>query len=403
MVVTSSVRPHGVRGLGRLLACVLAALLLAGEANAAPGWSGPRTLGTSAACDEVSATTDADGATFVAAVCDTYVRVSSATSGAWTTVQFGHPQGWDLAPRLALDGARLYVAFTRAETRESSVEPGLGGDFPIGVYYRWRDLPSGSWSKLVRLGNAGDVLESFRVVEGLIHATVAGWDAATEETRDAVIFETTASGRLKRYPLSDATRGDFGPWAAHLSSLQVGTDGRARIVYEGERGLRYATFMGSGFARSAISGTASSDRCPQLALDADNQAHVVWINTTHPLTCDPDEPSSQAGTYYATNTSGAWGADPSARVRRVTGNVGRTSLTLDPASGRPHLIVGGEFGVKYYSPGSGKWNGLTLSNHMALDVAIASNRSDGSLFAAFARLDFSGDDFPPNLYYLTRP
>jgi hypothetical protein len=80
--------------------------------------------------------------------------------------------------------------------------------------------------------------------------------------------------------------------------------------------------------------------------------------------------------------------------------VGQASLTVEVSTGRPHVLVGGDFGVKYYTPGSGKWNGLTLSSHQAFSVAIRLHQTEGTLFAVYARIQ---DSEGPNLYYLTKP
>ena len=76
------------------------------------------------------------------------------------------------------------------------------------------------------------------------------------------------------------------------------------------------------------------------------------------------------------------------------------SLAIELATNRPHIAVGGDFGVKYYTPGTGKWNGLTLSSHQAVVVAIHMNQGNNVLFVAYARLTEVGG---PNLYYLTKP
>ena len=379
-------RPFSVgprRGTLRSIVGALAALvILTAPASAAPGWTGPRSLGSSVNCyGEPAVAVDPTGATHVAAVCNSYVRVSHRSAGlGWTTIQFGHPADrFDLGPQVAIDGGRLYVAFTRAATGD------CGLDY-IGVYVRSRTLPTGAWSQPTRLGSAGDRLQVFVVVQGAIHATV--------DDGDSLIYETTASGALKRYPLTDATLSRF----SGTSSLAVGSDGLARIVYQGQSSLRFAIFRGSRFATSSIPGTGKGDRDPRLVLDARNNAHVVWTHAAHPG-CDVDQPAPADGTYYATNTTGAWAPSRAAVTRRITRNVGATSLALD-AGGRPHVLVGGVFGVKYYTPGSGTWSGLTLSSHRSQGVAIRSGPATPTLFVAYARVL---DEVGPNLYYLTKP
>src|SRR5262249_9192381 len=155
----------------------------------------------------------------------------------------------------AIDGDRVYVASSRlAPTEDTCGGPGIH----LGVYYRWRTLAGGKWSAPIRFGESGDDIQSFRVVRGAIHATLTdGSD---------LIYETNATGMLKRYRL---------PEARGLSSLRVGSDGRARVVYEATGGLRYGVFKGSGFTTSMIPGTTRSDGLPVLVLDGSNAAHVL--------------------------------------------------------------------------------------------------------------------------------
>lgn len=364
------------RRLLPLLGGLLALLVGVTPASAAAGWTAPSQIGTATGCSEVSAGIDADGGQHVAAECATNIRYLTDQSGSWTQATFSHPAGqMDLAPQIAIDGDRLYIAFTRAA-------PATCGLDYIGVYYRWRTLPGGAWSSAIGLGSAGDRLHSFRVVDGDFHATVM-------DDGGAVRYETTASGTLKRYVL---------PGAIGLSSLRVGSDGGARIVYETAGLLRFAVFHGSGFDWSSIPGTGPNDRRPLLVLDADNRAHVIWTHTGGPG-CGTDEPTSLDGTYYATNRSGQWTAPGG---RRFTRNTGIASLTMDPGSGRLHVLTGGDLGIKHYTKSAtGTWGGTTLSTQIGTSVAIRLNGETGRLLGVYARLE---PDFDlGGVYVLTKP
>ena len=211
----------------------------------ATGWTGPRGVGH----DECTITTSAivvDGALHLAAYCEGSVGYLTNASGKWTATTFPSSGNQsDEGAKLATDGSRLYMAFTRSQPLACGIDY-------LGVYYRSRALPNGSWSLASRIGPAGDVLQSFQVRGGKLHLTVVGG-----------FYETTAGGSLKRYPLPGATSG---------ASMQVGSDGRARIAYETSGALRYAVFNGSGFDWSAIPGTTKLDTAPGLVLDAqDNE------------------------------------------------------------------------------------------------------------------------------------
>ena len=370
-------RRLGLGGVSAVVLSLLVAFVVAvGPVSAVAGWSAPTALGSVTGCSQVSAAIDGTGRRHVAAECATNVRYLTDVSGAWATTTFSHPaERFDIAPQIAIDGTTVYVAYTRAA-------PATCGLDYIGVYYRWRTLPNGAWSITTRLGRSGDQLQSFDVVDGVFHATVL-------DLAGVVQYETTAGGALKRYAL---------PGATGLSSVAVGSDGGARMVYETSGFLRYAVFHGSGVEWSAIPGTGPNDRNPHLALDADNRAHVVWTHSGPPG-CGAEEPTALDGTYYATNVTGEW---TPAASRRFTRNMGIAELALSAESGAIHVLIGGELGIKSYTrPAGGSWSGVTVSSHQGIDVGLAIDAASGALFGAYSRLLPSFD--LGGLYGLMKP
>jgi hypothetical protein len=279
-------------------------------------------------------------------------------------------------PFIAIDGTTVYVAFARHTDTDEDCPDCVGES---EVRYRSRSLPSGHWSVAKRLGSGGDTLESFRVVDGRIHATVF-----SGPFDGALLYETNASGTLKRYALPAAIGG---------SALRVGSDGRARVVYGTASSLRYARFTGSGFTGSTIPGTTGSEGGLSLVLDGGNHAHVAWsYDDAANLTSVPD------GTYYATNATGSWTAPTD---RRITGRLGPVALTLDPATGRLHVLIGTTAGVRYFTkPVSGPWSRATLTSAIAADVAIRLDTTRNRLLAVYAR-ETKGQ--AASVYALTKP
>ena len=179
----------------------------------------------------------------------------------------------------------MYVGYTSIAVVDGGCgDPGLRD---VGVFYRQRDLPDGKWSAPIRLGENNDHLQGFRVVDGIVHATVRA-----DETH--VYYETLDGDTFHRYPLAGVA-GD--------TSLRIGSDGLARIAYEAEGGLEFAEFDGVGFSTTPIPGSGGGF-APSLVLGANNDAHVVWTRAYHGLGCAEPGPFPEDGTYYGTNESG---------------------------------------------------------------------------------------------------
>jgi hypothetical protein len=364
-----------------MVAALTLLLLAVAPVAATPGWTGPLRVGNPTACTHIVAAIDAAGRFHLAAECGGRIRYSSSEAGAsWSSTFFAHPTGsQDLDPQIAIDGNVLYVAYSRKAGEDCS------GRFEAGVYYRHRLLPGGAWSGAVRLGSVEDSLQSFRVVAGTLHATVHN------NHDEHLYYETSRGGVVHRHLIVDG--------AGPSSSLRVGSDGLTRIVYQGQNGLRYAVFTGSAFRTSSIPGTTSDDQFPLLVLDAANHAHVTWIRTSGPG-CAQRDPQPDDGTYYATNRTGAWSTGA---ARRITALFGPTSLTVDTASGRVHILTSGfTSSLRYWTKSAnGRWTGLTLASTRAVAVAIRLDQSRGVLLAAYVAelADGSGG----SVYVLTKP
>lgn len=353
-----------------MLAGLLALLVAAVPASAAVGWTGPTQIGTVADCSDVSLAIDSEGATHVAASCSGSVRYLTDATGAWVTTTFSHPANRrDVNPKIAIDGDTVHVAYTRY------LPPGAGPT-SIGIYHRERALDGDTWSTAARIGSSGDELGGFSVVDGAIHATIAAKNGD-------VFYETDRTGVLRRWAL---------PGAAFPGPLHVESDGAPRFVYDTGSALRYAIFHGSGFDWWLIPGTDPGSGDPQLALDADNKAHVIWTQISIPAA------GAVYGVFYATNRTGEWKGIGSGRV---TSNYGESALEVDLDTGRPHLVVATNAVVKYYTQVSASaWGGVTINPRVADDVDIAIDRATGQVKVLSSRLT---EDLPAHLFLHTRP
>jgi hypothetical protein len=224
---------------------------------------------------------------------------------------------------------------------------------------RSRALPGGRWSEAKRIGPAADAIEAFQVDRGIVHAIV-------KDGAELSFYETLEGTAYKRYPISDSPIG--------TTSMRLGSDGRARIVYGSGRGIQYATFTGAGFSTKRIPGTTGEDRSPVLALDPGDRARVVWTRF-EPATCG----DSPVGTYYASNASGSW------KVQRITKDVGNTSVQVNRATGRVRVVVGSEAGLRYYTKASGgSWRRTTLaSTNWAASPALRRDPTTGTLLVVY--------------------
>jgi hypothetical protein len=283
---------------------------------------------------DVTAEIDFLGGYHVAAECagaiHYYYSAPTDTSRTWTARVFtlaAHRE--EVGPRIALDGSVVYVAYTRYIP-----DGGCGGGrgMPVGVYYRSRTLPGGAWSPAKRIGAAADVLQSFGVDAGTLHAVVYGLGGLS-------FYENLKGSTLHRYRISRLPTGPV--------SMSIGSDGRGRLTYAGS-GIRYAVFNGSGFTASRVAGSTEYDRDPLAALDGNDKGHLVWTRIEEGACGEVP-----VGTYYATNASGSW------KVQRITKETGVSSIQVDP-TGRIHVLIGGNYYTKTAS--SGTWTRTVLAS-----------------------------------------
>jgi hypothetical protein len=295
-------------------------------------------------------------------------------AGPWTTTTLGDEHA--LGPLIAFDRDRAYVAYWR----ELPYEPDTcGGDVPApsaGVYYRWRTLPDGQWSKAIPFGERGDHLEAFRVDQGVLHAIL--WNDRsnrtlyTRSTQEPVVHA--------RYRI-DAD-GD--------AALRIGDDGRARVAYWHSGSLVYGTFDGSGFSTAKIS-NGPTDGPAMLVLGGGNQPHVAYTIVPPLEGCGDVNLLSRAGTYYATIVNGKWTS------QRITKDVGLSSLGLDPGAGRVHVLVGNT--VHTHDPDSG-WVSTRLPAGVD-DSVMRVDPATGTVLVLYIQRNRDGDS--EGLFAFTSP
>ena len=222
-----------------------------------PTWSKPR-LVDKETCGAFSVGIDPRSRYHVVTSCGLRYSVGDA-GGPWTTTTLGDEHA--LAPLIAFDRDQAYIAYWR----ELPYDPDTcGGDTPppsAGVYYRWRTLPDGQWSKAIPFGERGDHLQAFRVDRGVLHAIV--WNDTSNHT-----FYT----RSTQEPVVDAR---YRIDADGDAALRIGDDGRARVAYWHSGSLLYATFDGSRFSTAKIS-DGPTDGPAMLVLGGGNQPHVAY-------------------------------------------------------------------------------------------------------------------------------
>jgi hypothetical protein len=342
----------------------------------APGartaWSAPVTVPGLDGCYAVVAAVDDKGRDHIAATCTngngSELRYSDSSNGqSWATAVLKAPAGrYELDPQLALDGTKLYLAYTRV----APTDGGCGDDglTDVGVYIRTRTLPSGAWSDPKRIGAVGDHLQSFRVNGSSFHATV------TTDNDVATMYEIQTGDTLRRYTIGDA---------AGQTSLRVGDDGKGRIAYESSKGIAYGMVAGDRFASSTIPNSTNGWN-PILALGPGNLAYVVWNRSYHGIGCAGPGDQPEDGTYFATNAGGTWASS------RVTPQVGGASLTIDAATGEVNVVVvsGGSAGPRlirfHRAPGATSWAHETVMQGAAGSPVIRADPKTGALFVAYS-------------------
>jgi hypothetical protein len=321
-------------------------------------------------CSSPAAVVDPSGRFHVVAGCGMSVRYATSTNGrSWRTTVFQHPSNrLDVEPQIAIDGSTMYVAFTRLRPTDGGC--GDDGLVDVGVYYRTRQLPAGRWSEPVRIGNLADHLQSFRVVDGVIHETFVAHDG-----KGPISYGRLSGTTFLATPLPLAT----------ATSLRVGDDGLARIAYSTGGSMRYGTIRADGTLSSRTLFT-SADMVmtwPNLVLGPANQAYVTWAAHLDlgGGCAEPDNPVSKPGTYVATNESGDW------IVRRLTKDVGPASIVVDTDTGQLSLALDLDRGIREYTrTPAGVWSGATIAGTRDMDGAvIRRDATSGRLLLVAAR------------------
>ena len=178
----------------------------------------------------------------------------------------------------------------------------------------------------------------------------------------------------KRYPISDK-------WVDG-TSMRVGTDGRARIVYAGEKRDQYARFTGSGFAtrrRSLV--RIEFDSNPVLALDAGDKSHIAWTRN------EPCDMWGLPGRHLVRIECQRLVEDPtdheSLRRHLHRGRAPRVDGSACWSAARP--------AVRYYRTASdGSWKGATLASTSWARSPVLSRRSRPQEPSLCAYIDGAG-------------
>jgi hypothetical protein len=326
-------------------------------------WSKARTLLHGSYCTEPVATVEANGRFHVAVTCDSRIRYATSANGrTWSATTFKRPAlREEVAPRIAVDGSTLYVAFTRLK----AVDGGCGDDglMDVGVFYRKRQLPNGAWSAPIRIGQIGDRLQSFRVAGGVIHETYTSRDGEGPVSYGYLKGSTFRSVRLP---------------GAVSTSLRVGDDDVARVAFSTGSKLRYATVRPDGriSARTVFDGRIMEISDPNLVLGDGNRAYVSW--TAHQPwgggCADGEWPMPKPGTYFATDAGGSWS------VKRLSSRVGAPSLVLDTAQS-VHVVFPEGRSVRHFTRGvDGSWTNDRIPGTARMDeVVVRADPASGAL------------------------
>ncbi len=334
-------------------------------------------------CLGVGATVDDSGRFHVAAGCWPRIEYASSTDGrSWKASMLATPAGrFDIDPLLTVDGTTLYLAFTRMRPIDPDT---CGDDRPqgvVGVYYRTRELPGGKWSAATRIGHVGDYLQSFRVVDGVIHETVMTDDGG-------VSYASQDGSRFRATPIP----------GAEATSLRIGDDGRPRIAYTTGHSVRYSVVSTTGRLSTATVFSADDVvmRSPVLVLGSGDHAFVSWsaiMGSDEPGCSEAPTPSNE-GTWFATDVDGGW------ESTRLSKDIGSASLVLDVDAGRLHATYNDRSGVRYVTRSrDGTWSGTRLDVSTELEGRVL--RRDPVSGTLLLVGTSSGDETKPGIYALT--
>jgi hypothetical protein len=302
-------------------------------------WSRPRVV-FAGDCGMPAASVDGDGRYHVVASCDTRIRYAVSTDArSWAAHTFARPaHTLEVDPQVAVDGRTLYLAYTRLRPTDGDCgDDGLADD---GVYYRTKKLPDGAWSAAVRIGHAGDHLQSFRVVKGVIHETFMSGDG-----QGPVSYGRKAGSTFTQVRLPGAL----------ATSLRIGDDGRPRIAFTTAHTLRLA-IVGKGgklSVRTLFDGKAMAVIRPSLVLGAGDRVYATWTaqQPSGGGCADYEISFPKKGIYFGTDVAGTW------RVKRVSSVPGASSIALDTKAGIAHTVIAQQRGLRYLArDAAGAWS-----------------------------------------------
>ena len=287
----------------------------------APGWSQPIHVGPTVSangpyCGELVGGIDSSHRDYLAFECTdrVYVAVGSP-DGTWTSMSFAPPaHRIEQDPQLAFWGDHVYLAYSRIAVTDGGC--GDDGLRDVGVYYRTRVMPSGTWSAPIRIGAINDGIEDLAVDGSTLFATVAN------RTDGRRYLEVVHGGTTARYRLNGAA----GP-----ASLRIGDDGKARVVYAAAKNLDYAVLSGTTLTTTAIPKTGDRSWAPSLVLGPHDQPDVLWYSMDRGGGCVAGEEPTD-GLYLSSLQGGTWTS------ARITKNLDSAALQADPSTGRLYLI-----------------------------------------------------------------
>jgi hypothetical protein len=305
-------------------------------------------------CDRFSATIDATGRTHAVVLCDGGIRyLTSVDRVAWQEHDFVPAiDTIETDPQVTTDGGRVYVAFTRLAPEDGGC--GDDGLRDLGVFVQSKPLAGGDWSDPAKLGAQADHLQSFRVADGTLYATVTADDGG------APFFVSSGPGGAVRIPIPKAV----------ATSLRIGDDGRARIAFVTEHAIRYGVVDGERLSATTIAHEDSIFfRAPSLVLGPGGTAGALWTETSDGGGgCASPGPGPLDGQYVATKDAAGW------HIKRLTKGDGMAAMTMDADTGVVTVAVGayveGGPRVTLFSNEGGTWHRSSVAAAKGLYPAV---------------------------------
>ena len=338
------------------------------------GWSEPFAVQQfeTNTCEGVSGAYGPRSDIVLVTTCDGDVQIAHARSADdWEMLIIEGPDGVILhGAQVAFDGDRLFVAADLLAPEDGGCgDPGLR---ETGIRVWSRDLQaSGPWAAPLTLGGSEDHLQSFRVVDGVIHATVRAGLHAGE------VAYLRSSGRSSgRVPIADAIE----------TSLRVGSDGVARVAYTTPDGLRLAT-MDAGAPEPETIYRGTDAHGPTLVLAGGNEPILMWSAEWGPGGCAEPDPLAHHGTYVFSDVLGV------AASERLTTSTGASSLTLDIPGGMAYVVTSEvtdeRRGTYLYSRpiAGGEWTSKPVNEDLTGAVMRVDQASGGAFLAWIAYED----------------